>query len=646
MKKQVVIVCVLLLTFLSTNLFAQEEERVEELDEIVITATKFKLKKENTGKVIYKISQQDIQNNAGKTVIELLNNIPGIEIRGVNSNPSEPRGTFVRGGRGRQVLVLIDGVPVSDPSGINQEYDLRLLSLNQVENIEILKGASSTLYGTGAATGVINITLKKSSKKQVTGTYEVSMGTNNTSNKKDFDLVDRNQNASIRGTLDKFNFLGSFNLTGINGMSAAKSQTDETFETDAYYTKNGLLKLGYTISDRFSVETFLNFDEYTYEYDSGIYSDNTINNGEQSQIRVGIRPKFVYNSGEVYLIASFNDVERKDENFSSFSNSVNKSVFEGQSINLDLANKYNFYNGNLQLITGINYQEHSNNTTSPFSDIDKDLANFNIIDPYASLVYISDFGLSINVGGRLNMHSNYGNHFVYDTNIAYTILKNNEIFVKGLASYSSAFIAPSTYQLFSAFGNTALDPESSNTFEVGFEASCKNIIELNAVYFNRNEKNAIIFQSLDVSPWGVYANSGETNTISGIEVETTIQPIDKLRLNLGYTYTDKEKDIDYIPKHKLFANVELNPLKNTFISFVYKNVGERLARFYDPTIFETVEQTLPKYNLFDINANYKLLDGAITVFGSVSNLLNEDYEDILGYSTRGRNFKLGLRLKL
>ena len=166
MKKQCVIIGVLALCLSTAQLFSQEKkskEKREDLEEVVLSATKFELKKENTGKVIYKITQKDIQTNAGKSVIELLNNVPGVEIRGVNSNPGEPRNTYIRGGRSRQVLILIDGVPLSDPTGIEQSYDLRLLSLNQIKSIEVLKGASSTLYGTGAGTGVFNITLKKAS---------------------------------------------------------------------------------------------------------------------------------------------------------------------------------------------------------------------------------------------------------------------------------------------------------------------------------------------------------------------------------------------------------------------------------------------------------------------------------------------------
>jgi len=645
MKKLVVAVSALVLALNSTKISAQEVDKTEKLDEIVITATKFPLKREHTGKVIYKISQKEIQNNAGKTVIELLNNIPGIEIKGSNSNQSEPRSMYVRGGRSRQVLVLIDGIPVSDASGINQAYDLRLLSLNQIESIEILKGASSTLYGSGAATGVINIVLKKTNKKAISGTYQASLGTNNTADSNSSTLSDKNQNASVYGNIGDFNFLGSFSLIGIDGMSSAKSKTTAVFENDGYYSKNGVLKFGYKISKKLSVETFLNYDNFTYDYDSGIYADNEINNGEQTQLRIGAKSKFVYNSGEVYLLASINKVKREDNNFSSFSNSINESIFKAESINLDLVNKISFSDDKIQLITGVNYQEHTNNTTTPFGNIDKNLANFTTVDPYATVVYISDFGLNLNLGGRLNNHSNYGNHFVYDANVSYSVLKNKEVSIKGLASYGTSFIAPSTYQLFSIYGDTTLTPETNATLEVGFESTYKNWLQFNAVYFNRIEENAIEFQNLNIAPWGVYANGANEINVSGLEADVTIKPIDKVKINIGYTFTDKDADVDYIPKSKLFVSTDFNLLKNTFVSLIYKNVGERKARFYDTATFSVVETTLSKYNVVDLNVNYKLLDGTVTFFGSITNLLNEDYEDILGYSTKGRNYKIGIRLQ-
>jgi vitamin B12 transporter len=648
MKKQLLIVGVLACSFVSTNLSAQQKEaqkeKVETLNEVVVTATKFNLKKENTGKVIHKITQKELEQNAGKSVIEILNTIAGIDVRGVNSNASEPRGINIRGGRSRQVLVLIDGVPVTDQSAINQEFDLRLLAVSQIESIEILKGASSTLYGSGAATAVINIILKKASKDKISGSFETSVGTNNTANVKGSGLSDKNQNVTVNGTLGKVNFLGSFSLTGVDGMSAAKSDSNAEFATDSFYSKNGLLKVGYTLNDKLSIETFLNYDEFEYDFDGGAFSDSDVNTGNQEQFRVGVKPKFNYKNGQVYLLASANVVERDLKQYNSWAGTLDSYEFVGRSVNLDLVNKYDFQESNIQLITGVNYQIHSNNTVTPFAVIEKGTANFNTLDPYASVVYISDYGLSVNVGGRLNVHNVYGNHFVYDGNLAYAALKSEDVSVKLLTSYSTAFIAPSLYQLYDGFsGNLDLNPESNKTFEAGFDATYQDWLQLDAVYFSRKEEDAIIYSNTTFK----YAN-GSSNA-SGFEVNTKVIPTSFLAVNASYTYVDKDnfEDFnDYIPANKFVASLDVTALENAFFNFTYRNVGERtyfdrygsFGNFGDDVI-------LPSYQVLDFAANYKLLDETVTFFGAVTNLLNEDYDDILGYSTRGRNFKVGVRLQ-
>lgn len=648
MKKQFTIVGVLAITLASTSVFAQKSQEKEiDLDEVVITATKFKLKKEKIGKVITKITQKEIQNNAGKTVLELLNNVSGIEIKGLNSNPGVIKGTYVRGGRSRQVLVLIDGIPVSDPSGINQEYDLRLLSLNQIESIEVLKGASSVLYGSGAATGVINIILKKGKGKEISATYETSLGTNNDANSKSLRLLDRNQNISVNGRLNSFDYLASFNVTGVDGMSSAKSKTATNFQHDSYLKKSGMVKLGYKLATNLKIDGFLNYEVFDTEFDAGAYSDESRNFWEYSQIRYGIKPSFKYRKGDLFATISLNKIERNLEQYSSYSNGIYNIDYEGNSINVDVVNRYSI-NNNFQVIAGVNYQEHDNQTDSPFGNIDKKLANFNTVDPYASAVYNSDYGINVNVGARLNNHSNYGNHLVYDANVSVNWKKIGTVAIKTLTSYSTAFIAPSSYQLFNASsGNVNLNPETSRTIEFGFEGSDSKWFQLDAVYFNRSVQDAIIYVSMAVSPWtSSYENATGKTTVSGVESNLTVTPIDGLKVQIGYTGITKDTNADYIPKSKLVANIEVSPFNNTFISLVYKNVGERT--YLDKWgSFGTAgaNVVLPSYNLLDINANYKVLDGTVTFFGTVSNIFNEDYEETLGYSTRGRNVKLGLRLQ-
>ncbi|MFD2528682.1 MULTISPECIES: TonB-dependent receptor plug domain-containing protein [Polaribacter] len=644
MKKQFIIVGALACSFVSTNLFAQKQkENVETLKEVVVTATKFNLKKENTGKVIHKITQEMLLQNSGKTVVEILNNLAGIDVKGVNTNPSEPRSINIRGGRARQVLVLIDGVPVTDQSAINQEFDLRLLAVNQIESIEVLKGASSTLYGSGAATAVISITLKKASTDKVSGSFETSLGTNNTANSSNGSLSDRNQNLNVNGTLGKINFLGSFSLTGVNGISSAKSNTNTAFETDAFYSKNALVKLGYKVNEKLTLETFLNYDEFDYDFDAGAFADSKVNIGSQEQFRVGFKPTYTYNKGQLYLLASANVIERDLSQFNSFAGVLQDYEFVGRSVNVDLVNRYEFTE-QLQLITGLNYQIHSNNTITPFGKIEKGLANFNTVDPYASLVYISDFGVSVNVGGRLNIHNVYGNHFVYDANLAYALLNTNDTALKLFTSYSTAFIAPSLYQLYDGFsGNIDLNPESNKTFEAGFDLNFKDWLQLETVYFNRKETDAIIY---DASTFKYGNGSSEAN---GFEVSAKVVPTSFLAINTSFTYTDRDvtEDFnDYIPENKLVAGLDITPFENAFFNFTYRNVGER-------TIFDRYgsfgtagkDVVLENYQVLDFMTNYKVLGDTVTFFAAVTNLLNEDYDDVFGYATRGRNYKLGVRLQ-
>ena len=646
MKKQFII-GVMAFNLVSTTFFAQkktsQKDKVETLQEVVVTATKFNLKKENTGKVIHKITKKELQQNAGKTVIEILNTISGIDIRGVNSNPTEPRSINIRGGRSRQVLILIDGVAVTDQSAINQEFDLRLIAVNQIESIEILKGASSTLYGSGAATAVINIILNKASKNKISGSFETSVGSNNTASYSESMLSDRNQNININGSFGSFNFLGSFSLTGVDGMSSAKSSTNSEFENDAYYGKNGLLKLGYNFNKNITVETFLNFDEFDYEFDGGAFSDSNQNSGNQKQFRVGIKPNLSYSKGQLYLLASVNSIKRSLNQFNTFSNTLDTYQFDGKSIFLDLVNKYEF-SKQFQLITGINYQNHSNNSVTPFAIIDREIANFNTLDPYASLVYISNYGVSVNFGGRLNMHNVYGNQFVYDGNLAYSVLKDNTTTLKILSSYSTAFIAPSLYQLYDGYsGNIDLKPETNETFEAGFDLRYQDWLSLDVVYFNRNEVNAIIYDNTSYS----YGNS--SSDANGLEVNTKVDITSFLSMNASYTHINRNKleDFnDYIPANKFVGGIDITLYNNAFINFTYRNVGER-------TIFDRYgsfgsageDVILENYQVLDFMTNYKLLGETVTLFAAVTNILNEDYDDIFGYSTRGRNYKVGVRFQ-
>ena len=553
--------------------FAQQEadsSLVEQLDEVVITDSKFKLKRENSGKVITKITQQELQHLQGKSISEIINTTVGIEINGAKSNSGQNLAYYIRGGRNRQVLVLIDGIAVTDPSQIANDYDLRLLNPDQVESIEILKGASSTLYGSGAATAVINITLKKASENKMSANIRNSMGTNQSQEDTDFVIEDFRNSVSVNGTFNNFNYLASFGNQYTNGLSAIS----EGNETDAFNSINGNLKMGYSFSKDFILNTFASFDKFKSDFDDAFSRIDTDDISKTSQYRLGISPEFKYKNGSIILNAAFNKVQRAIQ--SSY-----PAEFNSKSFVADLFNRYNIKN-RFYTILGLNAQKNEmENFTIPYGatdleqSINPDNANFTIIDPYINVVYVSGFGLNVNTGLRLNNHSEYGTHLVYSLNPS--LRKDFEFgYIKGLASYSTAYITPSLYQLFeSSYGNRDLKPEENRTIEIGAEMSFKNKVNLSLVYFNRNEHNFIDF--LDLGNFVYQYNNVDTDfTASGLELTSSFKISNKVSLLTNATYTKVEENLNLrIPKFKVNARLDYNICESTFFSFAYQFNDDR-----------------------------------------------------------------------
>ena len=638
------VVCAGLLACISNNGFAQQQTdstKVQLLDEVVISDSRFSLSKEKSGKVITKIDQKQLERLQGKSIAEIINATVGIEINGTKSNPAQNLGYFVRGGRNRQVLVMIDGVALTDPSQIANDYDLRLLNTDQVESIEILKGASSTLYGTGAATAVINIKLKEEANKPIAATFRSTMGTNESQTDQNYRLNHFMNSVAVNGTLDKFSYLTSFGHRFTDGISAVENGTEE----DAFNSYNAYLKLGYRFSNQFKLSAYANLDRFKAEFDDAFALMDADNLSETKQERVGLSSEWDYGAGNLTMNAAYNDV-RRDIN-SSF-----PSQFNSESYIADVFNRYvikeKFYT-----VLGINFQENKMESFSiPFGEtnfsqsIDPEMATFNIIDPYINGVYASDFGLNINAGARLNNHSEYGSHLVYNVNPSY-VFRTSFGYLKGLASYSTSYITPSLFQLFEpSFGNPELEPEENRTIELGAELNLTKKLNLSVVYFNRLEENFVDFVDLGDFVFQ-YTNTAEEFTASGLEVVFDYQIFQAFKLRTNGTYTHVDEDLDLrIPKLKINAALDYQVGENTFMSLAYQYNDERNDSFFNNETFENEQVILDSYGLLDFYVSQKVLKNKMTLFANVNNILNETYNELFGFATRGRTVNLGFTLSL
>lgn len=607
----------------------QDSIAIEQLKEVVVTATKIPTEKKNLGKIVYQITPEIIERNQGKSVVDLINDVPGVEINGNFSTKGQNLGYYIRGGRNRQVAILIDGINVNDPSSFNGDFDLRQIPLSQVESIEIIKGAASTLYGTGAATGVINVILKKASENGFSGSFSSYLGTNNSQEDQKNNIDDISASLNFNGKIDKVDYLFTVNALQSKGLSAAESSDKNIkFEEDPFVRYNLLLKMGYNISDNFRLGFFGALDEFKTDFDGYDFSTNSYvdadNSMKNKQNRFGFTPSYKYNKGELKLNAFYTEVERDI--------SPTNDSYNGKAYGFDIYNNYNF-SKQISILVGLSAQYQDMYQKTIFSSIEEGSAEQNFYDPYISLNYNSSFGFNLNAGTRLNIHDEYGTHFVYSINPSYNISISDKSNLKLLGSFSTAFITPTLQEIFNKKPSIGdLKPEKDFTVEGGLEWILSKKLNFNAVYFYREETDKIGY---DFTTFQTINDEG-TFLARGVETELNYKPIKKLNLIFYYSYISREESLLLkIPKNKTGVNIVYQLFDKTLVSVNGK---------YVDSTKDFGDINLQSYKLLDLFVNHKMLNNKLTVFASVSNLFNEEYQEIAGFSTRGRNYRFGLQI--
>jgi vitamin B12 transporter len=652
MKIQIIALSVMILLVVSGNAQVVQDSTTTKLEEVIVTASsKFDLQRKDSGKPVIKITRADMEAQRASSIADLLNQYAGIEINGARSNAGQNQSYFIRGGNSRQVSFLIDGAQVNDPSNIAGDFDLRLIDIDQIEEIEILKGAASTLYGANASTAVINIKLRKAPKSGVRVNVASFIGTNKSVEQANNGLDEYNNSIQLQGTAKNGLTYGvGLNHQKTDGLSAAESADDnEQLEADEFNRINLLGRIGYNNNKDFKLSSYLSFDEYVAEFDNGAFTDGD-NETYSRQIRWGTNMNWKYAEKGELVYTDVSTHTRRD-NRSNFS-----SIFNADGYSLDLYNKYTFDlsdGSSLKTILGFNFNNQTYEDFSiPFGSTDfaqnanKDNVNFQIYDPYFNVVYLSGIGFNINAGARYNMHSNYDGKLVYNFNPSYRFSAGENTF-KAYASYSTAYITPSLFQLYaSGFGNEDLAPEENATLEAGLSWS-KNQSSLVVTVFQREEDNLVQFVTIDPATFtSQYQNVEEQLTARGVEIMGQTQLFDKLNVTANYTFTERDNvpQLRRIPKHKVNASARIEAFKGAFLTARYQYNHERGDAFFDLNTFSTQNVELESYQLVDLDATYKLPTKEVTFFGGVANLLDEDFQEAVGFQTRGRTYKVGVRL--
>ncbi len=647
------IISAIILLYLFSNLYAQQDS-IRPLEEVIITANRFPQKQQNTGKVLTVIPRATLERSSGRNLGEVLNQYAGLTIIGSNNNPGTNIDVYTRGAGLGNTLILVDGVPLYDVSSISSAFDLNFFNVEQVERIEILKGGQSTVYGSDAVAGVINIIMRKKFKKPLQFNATAAAGSFDT-----YKLM-----AGVSGSTEKNSYSLQYQHFRSGGMSSAYDTTGKgDFDLDGFVqnTING------QFSGKFSEkwEWRLNGQAGSYEadLDANAFTDDKDHTANNSNYLAG--GGLTYHIGKAAIKANYalNSTTRKyiDDSasvggFAKYSNSTYKGLSHFAEIfaNFPAGKSWTFLAGADARWQNTTQDYLSISDFGPYeTNLSGDSAKISMYSLYASGFYTYKNSFFLEMGMRFNHHSMYGDNMTYTLNPSY-IYKNWKAFI----NLSSAFKAPTLYQLYDPVsGFAGLKPERSVSLEAGLQYNAlENSLQTRLVYFQRKLRDGIDYSFVD---YRYFNNNSATD--KGVELESFYRK-GKWNLSANYTYlTGEVNTIKYIydpnsfsyipdgdttynyqfrrPAHTLNISAGYQFTRQLFLSTNIRFAGKR----YEPR-FQESPVLLDPYQVADVYAEYKFND-KFRVFVDLKNIFNAGYIDIYGFSTRRRNFMAGASLQ-
>lgn len=608
MKKRIVNLLFVLL--LSTPAFAEQPDVV--LPEIVVTASRLEEPLEQVPQDTTVITHADIEKEGVPFVVDLLRLQPDLQVV-QNGGPGTVATLLMRGGGSNQVLVLVDGIKFNSPS--TGTTDLSSLLTSDVERIEIIKGPQSTLYGSEAMAGVINIITKKGTGK-LKADLSVEGGSFST----------YKAAGSVSGGTERINYRLTATYFETDGIPIAKNGSVPNGDTN----KSVSARLGVNPTDTSSVDLNLRYgtDKTNNDNYTSVGPVDTLNyvQNHETYLVAATGKIFLWEKYEQSLTLSYlwDDLNSTDP-VTPYNNYRNKSTTEL----LDWQHTLNLHP--VTLTGGLAYRIEGAENVGSFDESINNKAGY--LNAKFSLI---DDILIMNAGGRYDKHSIFGDAFTYRAGLLYD-LKPEEMRFK--ANVGTGFRAPSLNELYyPLYGNPDLDPEKSTGYDVSVEKDLfDKKLEIGATWFRQDYSNLIQSDPLN----NFKAGNISTAKTEGVEVKGSAKLIKNLKLNAAYTYLDAvDKDtgafLPLRPRNKVTSSVEYNTSKLTLIG-EYQYVSKRFD--------SSLNQDLSPYSLVNLKGSC-LLYNNLSIFVRIDNLFNASYEEVAGYGTPGISVFGGVKVSL
>jgi vitamin B12 transporter len=587
---------------------------------------------EKIGSAVSVITGEELQRRQVRNAADALRGMPGVYVNRSAGFGGETQ-VRLRGAEANHTLVLIDGMVANQPG--TGEFDFALLSTDQIERIEVIRGAQSGLYGSGAIGGAINIVTKtgkgppKGSIWSEAGSYKTVAG-----------------GVTLSGGTDRAHGLVSYNAVSTNGFNIA----DEGSETDAFSRRSFLFKGGVKPTDTFAIDFFLRNSEKRGDRDDDLFCCS----GLSKQI-----DSFSHFATSFWLTG----VEARLDSFGGalthkFKASYAETNLEDTSLSLDLlSGPFHSRNDNdrSNFAYSATWKLDTPGIAGPAKHfltglVEKEMESFTPVtgdnrsrerDRLATAAeYRGEFANRLFIAGNVR-HDDNETFKDFTTWRMSASLALREVGLRPHASVGTGVRLPTMVEQFGQFAgfapNPNLLPEESFGWDAGMEYSfLKGRAILDVTYFNTNFENEI-FTDFSGFPITTVDNRLGKSTREGVEVALRWQIMPSVTIGGAYTWLDARDDagLEEIRRPKNTGRVDVSygfaeGRGNVTLAAIYNGQARDIG--FELPFFSPTRLTLGEYWLVSAAASWKLQPG-VEVFGRVENLLDEHYQEVYGFET-------------
>lgn len=565
---------------------------------------------ERTGTTVTVVTEEDLDDAADLRVAEMLARLPGINIT-ARGGLGTQTGLTLRGAGQNYITVLVDGIDVTDPSSVQTAYDFGRLTGAGLGRIEIVPGSQSALYGSSAVGGVIAITSVTAQEPGLHHRITAEYGSRETW-QLSYGLTWQDARSDFALTLSQ---------VATEGFSSA-AESDGNTEPDGYVASRLAFNGGIDLEGglRIGIAGFVDQSEGDYDSSFPISDADHLANVDSAGLRLSA--EFATGAIDHELAATRYMIERRYLEGGPFaSDTTYAGVRDGLSwqgaTDIGAAGR---------IVFGLDWQSESYDQTGTYGELTADTQT---AAAFAELTYAATADLDLSFTFRHDDHSRFGGFGTGRLALAWRpapgwILR---------AQAGTGFRAPSNFELYSAYGNPGLQPETSRSIDLGIERQIGAEGFVRATLFRLEVDNLIDYSDKGTPDFGDdgYAQVAGISRRDGLEIVARVPMGDRITLGADYTWTDSSTNGTSswasIPEHVYGLSLDAA-------------LTDRLEARLDLSR-ATDRPALPDYTVANAAVSYELRDG-VAAYLRIENLFDEDYELVDGYGTPDRAFHVGI----